>query len=340
MNAAASRNANVSSLVGPLLQVFFTDHLITQRRLSPQTIASYRDTFRLLLQFVHRTTGIEPASLPMSVLEADKILAFLDWLEKDRRNTVVSRNLRLTAIRTFYRMAALTDPAHVGIASRVLAIPMKRADIKVRPYVTREEMDSILTALDRTQWCGRRDYALLLTMYNTGARVSEICGLCQRQVTLATKSYIHLRGKDRKERSVPLWPVTAKILREWFRETGTGEESVAFPGIRGGPLSRFAVHLLLRKAVEAASPHCPSLKRKRISPHVVRHGTAMELLRSGVDIAVIALWLGHENTESTDVYLQTSLAMKEQALEKVSPMGEPFRRFHATDKLLAFLESL
>jgi len=340
MNATASRNANVSGLVGPLLQLFFTNHLTAQRRLSAQTIASYRDTFRLLLQFVHRTMGIEPASLPMSALDAEKILTFLDWLEKDRRNTVVSRNLRLTAIRTFYRMVALKDPAQVGIASRVLAIPMKRADIKVRPYVTREEMNFILTALDRTQWCGRRDYALLLTMYNTGARVSEICGLRQGQVTLATKSYLHLQGKGRKERSVPLWPATAKVLREWFREISTGEGSVAFPGIRGGPLSRFAVHLLLRKAVRAAASRFPSLKRKRISPHVVRHGTAMELLRSGVDIAVIALWLGHEHTESTDVYLQTSLAMKEQALAKTSPIGAPFRRFRATDKLLAFLESL
>lgn len=328
------------TLVGPLLQLFFTDYLTGQRRLSPQTVASYRDTFRLLLQFVHRTTGIEPASLPLTALDADRVLAFLQGLEKDRRNAIASRNLRLTAIRSFYRMVALRDPASVGIATRVLAIPMKRADMKVRAYVTREERDTILTALDRKQWCGRRDYALLLTLYNSGARVSEICGLRQDQVTLATKSYVHLRGKGRKERSVPLWPITAKVLKEWFREAGAGDGAVAFPGIRGEPLSRFAVHRLLRKAVRAAVPRCPSLKRKRVSPHIVRHGTAMELLQSGVDVAVIALWLGHEHTKTTDVYLQTSLAMKEKALAKVSPMGKPFRRFRTSDKLLAFLESL
>jgi integrase/recombinase XerD len=328
------------TLVGPVLQIFFTDHLTGQRRLSPQTVASYRDTFRLLLQFVHRTTGIEPASLPLSALDADRVLSFLEGLEKHRRNTIASRNLRLTAIRSFYRMVALRDPASVGIATRVLAIPMKRADIKVRSYVTREEIDTILTALDRKQWCGRRDYALLLTLYNSGARVSEICSLRQDQVTLATKSYLHLRGKGRKERSVPLWPITAKVLKEWFREASAGDGAAAFPSIRGEPLTRFAVHRLLRKAVRAAVPRCPSLKRKRVSPHIVRHGTAMELLQSGVDIAVIALWLGHEHTETTDVYLQTSLALKEKALAKVSPMGKPFRRFRASDKLLAFLEAL
>lgn len=328
------------TLVGPLLQIFFTDHLIAQRRLSPQTISSYRDTFRLLLQFVHREIGIEPASLPISALDADTILAFLNGLEKERSNAVNSRNLRLTAIRSFYRMVALRDPPSVGIATRVLAIPMKRADNRVRQYVTREEMDAILTALDRKQWCGRRDYALLLTMYNTGARVSEISALHQHQVSLGTKSYVRLHGKGRKDRSVPLWPVTAQVLKEWFREIGASKCAFAFPNIRGELLTRFAVHLLLRKAVQTAVPRCISLKRKRVSPHVIRHGTAMALLESGVDIAVIALWLGHEHMETTNVYVHANLAMKEKALEKVLPLGMPFRRFHADDKLMAFLESL
>lgn len=188
------------TLVGPLLQVFFADHLITQRRLSTQTVASYRDTFRLLLRFVHRETGIEPAFLPLSALNAKRVLAFLDELEKDRGNTIASRNLRLTAIRSFYRMVALHDPASIGIATQVLAIPIKRTDIRVRAYATREEMEAILKALDRKQWYGRRDYALLLTMYNTGARVSEISDLRQNQVSLGTKSYAHLHGKGRKER--------------------------------------------------------------------------------------------------------------------------------------------
>ncbi len=329
-----------TTLVGPLLQRFFTDYLVAQRRVSLQTIASYRDTFRLLLRFVHRETGIEPAALLVSALDVDRILSFLDGLEKERRNGVNSRNLRLTAIRSFYRMVALWDPASVGIAARVRAIPMKRADSRVVDYLTREEIDVILMGLDCKQWCGRRNYALLLTMYNSGARVSEISALRQHQVSLGAKSYVQLHGKGRKERSVPLWPITAQVLKEWFREIGASDDAVAFPNIRGGPLSRFAIHLLLRKAVKDAVPHCVSLKRKRVSPHVIRHGTAMALLQSGVDTEVIALWLGHEQVETTNVYVHANLAMKEKALEKVLPSGIPFRRFRANDKLLAFLESL
>ena len=328
------------ALVGPHLQLFFTDYLVAQRRLSPQTIASYRDTFRLLLQFMHRETGVEPTSLSISELNADRILDFLNCLEKERNNTIASRNLRLTAIRSFYRMVALRDPESVGVATRVLAIPLKRADSKVRSYLTREEMDAILTVLDRNKWCGRRDHALLLTMYNTGARVSEISFLHQNQVRFGTKSYVQLHGKGRKERLIPFWPRTARILKEWFREIGTRDSAVAFPNVRGEPLSRFAIHLLLRKAVHQAAFHSVSLKRKRVSPHVVRHGTAMALLQAGVDIAVIALWLGHESIETTNAYVHANLAMKERALGKVLPMDTPFRRFHADDRLLAFLESV
>jgi integrase/recombinase XerD len=329
-----------STRVGPLLQIFFTDHLVAQRRLSLQTVASYRDTFRLLLQFVHRESGIEPAALEIPELDAEIILRFLDALEKDRGNSVVSRNLRLTAIRSFYRMVALRDPVSVGIATRVLAIPLKRANTRVREYLTREEMEAILASIHRTCWCGRRDYALLLTMYNLGARVSEISGLRQSDVAFGSKSYVQLHGKGRKDRSIPLWPRTARILKDLFRELGQPEQAMAFPSIRGEPLTRFAIHLLLRKAVDRASARCATLKKKRVSPHIVRHGTAMALLQSGVDIAVIALWLGHESIETTNAYLHANLAMKERALAKVLPLGTPFRRFQANDTLLAFLESL
>jgi integrase/recombinase XerD len=328
------------TLVGHLLQIFFTDHLVAQRRLSLQTVASYRDTFRLLLQFVHRETGIEPAVLSVSGLDAEIILRFLDALEKDRGNAVASRNLRLTAIRSFYRLVALRDPASVGVATRVLAIPLKRTNAKVREYLTREEMEAILACIDRTHWCGRRDYALLLTMYNSGARVSEISGLRQSHVSFGSKSYVQLHGKGRKDRSIPLWPRTARILKDLFRELGQPEQAMAFPSIRGEPLTRFAIHLLLRKAAERASSHCGTLKKKRVSPHVVRHSTAMALLQSGVDIAVIALWLGHESIETTNVYVHANLAMKEKALAKGAPIGTRFRRFRANDHLLAFLESL
>ena len=328
------------TLVGPLLQFFFTDYLIAQRRVSPQTIASYRDTFRLLLQFVDRETGIAPTALPVATLNAGIILRFLDGLEKNRGNSVVSRNLRLTAIRSFYRMVAFRDPASAGVATHVLAIPLKRAGTQVRPYLTRDEMEAILASIDRTQWRGRRDYALLLTLYNTGARVSEISTLQRNQVTIASKSYVQLHGKGRKDRVVPLWPRTARILKEWFRELGQQETTVAFPSIRGEPLTRFAIHLLLRKKVKQAQTSCPSLKTKRISPHVLRHSTAMALLQSGVDIAVIALWLGHESIETTNEYLHANMAIKEKALATLQPVGKKFRRFKAGDTLLEFLATL
>lgn len=329
-----------TSFVGPLLQFFFTDYLIKQRRVSLQTVASYRDTFRLLLQFMQRETGIEPAALRIPQLDANSILRFLDGLEKDRCNSIVSRNLRLTAIRSFYRMVALHDPASTGIATQILAIPLKRANTRLREYLTREEMDAVLASIDRTRWRGRRDYALLLTMYNSGARVSELSTLRQGQITFAGKSYVQLHGKGRKERVVPLWPHTAQILKEWFRELGVQEQAVAFPGIRGEPLSRFAIHLLLHKTVERARSRCPSLMKKRISPHILRHSTAMALLQSGVDIAVIALWLGHESIETTNKYLHADLSIKEKALAKLQPMGGKFRKFHADDSLLAFLTNL
>jgi len=324
-------------LAGPLLQRYFTDYLVAQRRLSPQTLASYRDTFRLLLQFVQSEVKIEPSRLAIDQLDAEIILRFLDNLELRRKNSIVSRNLRLTAIRSFFRMATLHDPECTGTAARVLAIPMKRTDTRLMEYVSRKEMDAILNNIDRKQWCGRRDYALLLTMFNCGARVSEMCSLRTEQIGMGKNSYVHLHGKGRKERAIPLWPSTARILKEWLRENSN---SIAFPGIRGEPLSRFAVRLLLQKAVETALPHCASLGKKHVSPHTIRHGTAMALLDAGVDISVIALWLGHESIETTNRYLHTSLALKEKALAKVTPSGSAFKRFQPDDSLLAFLASL
>lgn len=265
---------------------------------------------------------------------------FLDNLEKERKNSISSRNLRPTAIHSFYRLVAPRDPGGVGIATRVLAIPLWRTDIKVRPYVTREEMDAILAALDRSTWCGRRDHTLLLTVYNTGARVSEMSSLGQGQISFGVKSYVHLHGKGRKERSVPLWSRTARTIKEWLCEIVRNENALVFPNVRGGPLSRFAIHRLLRKAAQRGVCRCPSLRRKRVSPHVIRHGTAMALLQAGGDLAVIALWLGHESIETTNAYVHANLAMKEKALGMVLPMDTPFWRFHADDRLLAHLDSL
>lgn len=325
------------TLAGPVIQRYFANYLIAQRRLSPQTLASYRDTFRLLLQFVHAELKIEPSRLTLDQLDAETILRFLDSLEHKRNNAVVSRNLRLTAIRSFFRMVALHNPECVGTATRVLAIPMKRTATRLLEYVTRAEMDAILDSIDRKHWCGRRDYALLLTMYNSGARVSEVCALRTHQVGMSKSSYVQLHGKGRKERAIPLWPSTARVLREWLRENTS---SILFPGVRGEPLSRFAVRLLLQKAVADATTCCASLKKKRVSPHTIRHGTAMALLDAGVDISVIALWLGHESIETTNGYLHTSLALKEKALARVMPSGSAFKRFRPDDSLLAFLASL
>jgi len=243
------------TLAGSLIQRYFANYLIAQRRLSPQTLSSYRDTFRLLLQFVHAELKIEPSRLTLDQLDAETILRFLDSLEHKRNNAVVSRNLRLTAIHSFFRMVALHNPECVGTATRVLAIPMKRTATRLLEYVTRTEMDAILDSIDRKHWCGRRDYALLLTMYNSGARVSEICALRTHQVGLGKSTYVQLHGKGRKERAIPLWPSTARVLRDWLRENTS---SIVFPGIRGEPLSRFAVRLVLQKAVADATTCCAS----------------------------------------------------------------------------------
>jgi integrase/recombinase XerD len=234
---------------------------------SQSTDRCYRDTFRLLLQFAHPETGIEPAVLAVAGLDAEIILRFLDALERDRGNAVASRNLRLTVVRSFYRMVALRDPVSIGVATRVLAMSLKRTNTRVREFLTREEMEAILASIDRTHWCGRRDYALLLTVYNSGARVSEISGLRQSHISFGCKSYVQLNGKGRKDRSIPLWPRTARVLKDLFREVGQPEQAMAFPSIRGEPLTRFAIHLLLRKAVERTSC-CSTLKKKRVSPHV------------------------------------------------------------------------
>lgn len=327
-------------LAGPHLQAFFADHLGQHKRASPQTIHSYRDTFRLLLGFMKERTGTAPAALRLEALDADAVLAFLDHLETERGCSVRSRNQRLAAIRSFFRLVALRAPESVALAARVLAIPVKRTDRKLVGYLSRDEMVAVLTAPDRTVWSGRRDHALLLTLYNTGARVSEIIGLRREQVHVGTGPHVELHGKGRKERVVPLWTETAGVLQAWFRERNSPADTVTFPNVRGRPLSRDGIDYLLRRAVTIAAQNCPSLKAKKVSPHVLRHTTAMHLLQAGVDMAVIALWLGHESMETTHVYVEADLAMKERALEKLEPVESRFARYRADDELLAFLAKL
>jgi len=329
-----------NACLAPHVQAFFTHHLCQHKQASPQTIASYRDTFRLFLTFVKDTTGREPAALQVSDLDAPLVLHFLDYLEQQRGNTVRSRNMRLAALRTFVRFLALRAPESLALATRVLAIPIKLADKKLIAALTRPEVEALLAAPDRSGWIGRRDHALLLTLYNSGARVSEVTTLQRHQVCLGPPTFLQLTGKGRKERTVPLWPHTSRTLQAWFAELGEKGGQIAFPNTRGRPLSRDGVAHLLQRATAKAVTGCPSLRTKKVTPHVVRHTTALHLLQAGVDIAVIALWLGHESIETTHVYLEIDLAHKEQALHKLAPVEGPLARFTAPDPLLAFLTSL
>jgi site-specific recombinase XerD len=331
-----TQSAQFSSLV----QSFFTQHLCQHKQVSPQTVTVYRDTFRLLFAFLQDRTGRTPADLAISDLDAPAILAFLDHLETARSNHVRSRNLRLSAIRSFFKYASLRDVEHLAIANRVLAIPTKRTGHPLLTFLTRPEIDAILAATDHSTWLGGRDHALLLTMYNTGARASEVTGLTCGQVTFGTTTLVQIHGKGRKERTVPLWPQTARVLKHWFQILNTGDKGFAFPAQRGTRLSTDALNHALQQAVRRATVRCPDLSRKRITPHVVRHTTALHLLQAGVDIAVIALWLGHESIETTHGYVEADLEMKQRALEKLTPAKGVVSRFKAGDSLLQFLSKL
>ncbi|MBP9811120.1 tyrosine-type recombinase/integrase [bacterium] len=328
------------TLIGPLLRYFFLDFLCTQKRASPQTIVSYRDAFRLLLEFVHEKQGIAPEAMQVKDLSVTVILSFLDHLELKRGNSVRSRNVRLAAIRSFFRVVALRDPASVNQSTCVLAIPVKRADRLLVKSLSRDEIDAIIAASDLTRWSGRRDHALLLTLYNSGARASEITALKQSQVVFGTSNFLHLFGKGRKERTVPLWPKTAAALKAWFAEIADWDTDLAYPSAANNRLTREGLNYILQRAIMRASSNCQSLREKKVTPHSVRHTTATHLLQSGVDISVIALWLGHESIETTHIYLESDLATKETALSKLSPAGVDVPRFKADDKILAFLAAL
>jgi integrase/recombinase XerD len=324
-----------------LLQDFFCKHLLAQRNASPRTVASYRDAFRLLLRYVQDRTRKALATLTLTDLDAPVLLAFLDHLERDRRNGIRSRNARLAALRSFYRYASIRDPLSLPIAQRVLAIPAKRHDRPMLGYLSRDEMDAVQRSPDADTWSGRRDRALFAMLYNTGARVSEAIGLRASDIdTGGPTAAVHLRGKGRKERRVPLWKTTARLLDAWLDENSGPPERPVFPNDRGRPLSRSGVAHRLHLAVVAAAEAHPSLRNRRISPHTLRHTTAMHLLQAGVEITVIALWLGHENPSTTHGYVEADLAMKQRALDKVAAPTFPRARFKPSKDILAFLEGL
>jgi integrase/recombinase XerD len=328
------------TLLAPTLETFFTERLMTQRQASPHTISSYRDTMRLLLCFASEQTGKPPSRLEVSDLDVRLISAFLDHLEHERHNTAGTRNVRLAAIRSLYRFAALRHPEHADVIARVLALPAKRFDRALINFLTKEEVHALLLAPDRGTWTGRRDHALLLTAIQTGLRVSELTGLRCQDVRLGTISYLFTKGKNRKQRTVPLTTQTVKVLTVWLKERQGEPEDPLFPSNRGGSLSRDAVEWLINKHATAAADRCPSLRTKRVTAHVLRHTTAMTLLQSKISTTVIALWLGHEQETTTRGYLHGDLRLKQQALDRTTPPDTKPGRYRASDSLLAFLDGL
>jgi site-specific recombinase XerD len=331
---------NSAPTFATLLEGFFTRRLISQRRASPHTIASYRDTFRLLLRFAQQRMRKAPSDLALGDVDAALVLACLDEQEQCRGTSARTRNLRLTAIHSFFRYVAFESPAHAAQAQQVLAIPSKRFARTLVNYLTRAEVDALLAAPDRSSWSGRRDHALILLAVQTGLRLSELTGLQREDLSMGTGSHVRVIGKGRKERCTPLSKATGTVLAAWLREPLKSTDQPLFPNARGGRLSSHGVHYLLAKHVATASGNCHSLASKRVTPHVLRHTTAMDLLLAGVEQSLIALWLGHESIETTQKYLDANLALKEHVLAKTTPPGAKAGRYRPGDKLLEFLTSL
>jgi site-specific recombinase XerD len=325
----------------PLLEAFFTQRLMEQRKASPHTIASYRDTFSLLLKYAKGRLGREPSQLMLEDLNAPFVVAFLDELESERSNCARSRNLRLAAIGSFFRYAALEAPQHAGLIQRVLSIPRKRYVRPVIDFLTQDEIKALLAAVDQTTWIGRRDHALLLTAVQTGLRLSELTSLGRDDVVIGSGAHVRCMGKGRKERCTPLSKPAAAVIGAWLRDALMQQSRFLFPSSRGSRLSADAVQRLVARHVTTAQKNCPSLAKKRVTPHVLRHSAAMELLQAGVDRALIAIWLGHESVETTQIYLDANITMKEAVLAKTRPVdGAGASRFRPGDRLLRFLKAL
>jgi site-specific recombinase XerD len=323
-----------------LLERYFTQRLVQQRQASAHTIASYRDTFRLLLQFAQRRLRRAPSALAIDDIDAPLVVEFLDELERTRDVTARTRNLRLTAIRSFFRYVAFEAPAHAAQIQRLLAVPAKRYARALVPFLSRLEVDALLAAPDQRTWSGRRDHALILLAVQTGLRLSELTGLHQRDLQFGIGAHVRVIGKGRKERCTPLSKNTRAVLAAWVKEPQKLPDQPLFPNASGGRLSAHGVQYLLAKHVAMATTACQSLKNKRVSPHVLRHTTAMDLLQQGTDRSVIALWLGHESIETTQIYLDADLELKQRVLDRVTPLNGKPGRYRPDDKLLAFLKNL
>jgi integrase/recombinase XerD len=328
------------SLLPSLVQQFFTDRLCTQLNASPNTIAGYRDTFRLLLRYASEKTGRPPTKLAVEDFDVELIADFLSDIETRRGNSARSRNTRLAGIRSFFRFVAMSEPRYMLHCQKILAIPGKRYVRRTVEFLDRDEIDALLAAPDRSTRIGRRDHAILLVALQGGLRASEITGLRCCDIVLGIGAHIRCEGKGRKHRTTPLRRETVKVLESWLKERRGADDDPLFPSMRGARLSRDALEDIVRRHVLTASRSCPSLIGKRVSPHVLRHSTAMELLHHGVEQTVIALWLGHEHVETTQVYVHADLRLKEMALARVTAPAANPGRYRPDDKLLAFLESL
>jgi integrase/recombinase XerD len=328
------------STLPTLVQAFFMDRLINQRQCSPHTIASYRDTFRLLLQYAQRRLGKAPSNLTVPDLDTPLMGAFLDHLERERKNGARSRNVRLAAIHSFFRYVALHAPEHSAVAQRVLAMPCKRYSRRPIAFLTTVEVDALLAAPDLATWSGRRDRALLMLAVQTGLRAAELTGLRCEDIALGAGAHVRCEGKGRKCRCTPLGKDTVGVLRGWMRERHGRPEDPLFPTTHGTPLSHDALQYMLDKHVPAACRRCQSLARKRVTPHVLRHTLAMDLLHHGADQTLIALWLGHESPETTSIYLHADMEMKERALANTTAKKVRVPRFRPSDRVMDFLKGL
>ncbi len=333
---------NNATALAPLLEAYFTERLMGQRDASPNTVDSYSTAFKLLLAFAHEQLKKAPAKLLLEELDAPFICRFLDHLESDRGNTPRTRNARLAAIHSFFKYVSFREPRHSGLIQRVLDIPNKRWEKKPVDFLKRHDVDALLQIPDLSTWLGRRDRALIALMVHTGLRVSETIGLCLKDVELSGPAHVHCTGKGRKQRLTPIKPTLAAILRDWVKECNAGQDQPLFPNSRDRSrhLSRDAVEYLLKKHAKVAQEQCPSLAGKRVTPHVLRHSCAMELLRSGVDHTTIALWLGHESPESIQCYIHADIEMKQAVLDKTMPYDLPSGRYRPDDSLMSFLEGL
>ena len=328
------------STLAPTLQAFFTDRLARQRQASPHTIAAYRDTVKLLLVFAEQRTGKSPSAMDITDLDAPLIGAFLNHLETGRGNSVRTRNARLAAIHSLFRYCALHHPQDGAVIARVLAIPPKRFDRAVITYLTEEEITALLAAPDRSTWTGRRDHALLLLACQTGLRATELTGLTVGDVHLGSGRHVSCLGKGRKRRITPLTAATGTVLHAWLAERAGLPNDPLFVTRRGTPLSRDALQRRVARYAAIAAASCPTLQEKKVSPHVLRHSAAMRLLSAGIDVSVIALWMGHENIATCQIYIHADLALKERALARTAPQDAPPGRYQPPDAVLAFLDGL